>query len=218
MTLALDYEKKLMNTYGPNIGIHTTGWQPGDPFQVRTKSGDAWDVPYENMNSWTPPNFNFQNTVGSPSGIANLPPLTANIHSKSRSGIDWGSAPFMQDIANSLKTLIPQLPGQVNNLSNTLMGQYENLMRTIAPGAFQDTLNNLRSRNMIDSSVASDAMAKTMNRINQDVGDKAYSSMLQQIMTQIGLPGQIAQMANLGQTSTAENPMEPYNWLLNLLQ
>ena len=68
---------------------------------------------------------------------------------------------------------------------------------------------NLRGRNMLDSSVASDALANTASGIAGQVGNQALSSYLKGFDVQQGMPGMLSSLANTlggrGTTATGSN-------------
>lgn len=57
---AHQFEQSLRAKYGSNIGVRTSGWEPGKPYLVETTAGQSWGVPESQSSSWTPPNLNFQ--------------------------------------------------------------------------------------------------------------------------------------------------------------
>lgn len=149
------------------------------------------------------------------SKMFDLPTLTPDIHP--RTGIDWESSPVLKNIQTQLGNYIAELPSTLSNMGETLQGQYTNLMNRIAPRAFQETLNQLGARNVLDSSVASDALAKGYASMAQPIGEKAYQSNLAQIMAQLNMPFQIGQLArNIGQVS--QDPLATYRTMLQWLK
>lgn len=122
-----------------------------------------------------------------------------------QSGIDWNS-PLTQAILPGLMSSGQALPGLANQMGDTLQGQYSNLMRqALGPQAFQGTLNQLADRNMLNSSVAGNALAGTASQIAGQVGNQAFQSQLAGQQAQMNVPTSLADLAKLGQQSTQQS-------------
>ena len=68
-------------------------------------------------------------------------------------------------------------------------------------------MNNLASRGMLNSSVASDALSKTATGLGSTAMQMQY-----------GLPTMLGQLAsNIGQQSYSSNPLAPYELLSNFV-
>ena len=125
------------------------------------------------------------------------------------SGIDW-SSPGVAGLLDQIKNWTGIASGNAANAPGNINNFYSNMMRNaLQPEAFQGTLNNLRQRNMLDSSVASDALAGTASNIAGQVGNQALSSYLKGFDVQQGMPGMLGQLASTlggrGTTSTGTN-------------
>lgn len=88
----------------------------------------------------------------------------------------------------------------IGNLLNTGMGK---TMQAQAAPAMQSVINNLAGRNMINSSVASDTMAKAMQGISSQ-------SIAQ-------YPQLLTQLAGMGQYSLSQDPLEGYKLYASML-
>ena len=87
-------------------------------------------------------------------------------------------------------------------MGQTVQDQYSNLMnQAMGPQAFQGTLNQLAQRNMLNSSVAGNALAQTAVPIAQAVGNQGWQSALAGQQAQMQVPTSLAQLAQLGQES-----------------
>jgi len=133
------------------------------------------------------------------------------------SGIDWGS-PGVAGLLDQIKGWISRSSGLAQNAQANIGNYYNNLMReSLGPQAFQGTLNNLRSRNMLNSSVASDALATAQSNIAGDIGNRAFDTYLKGYDTQMQMPNMLAQLANAlgGQSTTSTDPMAVYRLLFD---
>lgn len=121
-----------------------------------------------------------------------------------QTGINWNN-PLVSGILPSLISSGQALPGLAQNLGETVQGQYSNLMnQALGPQAFQGTLNELASRNMLNSSVAGNALAQTAFPIAQAVGNQGFQSALAGQQAQMQVPTSLAELAKLGQESTQQ--------------
>ncbi|MDY6827230.1 MAG: hypothetical protein SVV67_08705 [Bacillota bacterium] len=173
------------------------------------------------MTDFTIPTNLFPTTTSQSSGSSS---------NKNQSGINWGrpvAAQMEQPIINAGLAL----PGVVNNMGQTLQGQYGNAMRqAMGPNQFQGTLNQLAARGMLNSNVASDTLAGAQNQAAQDIANQGFNSMLSQYAAQMKLPellGTIAQLANESSgssssynssTSKSQNPLAPYELMGSMLR
>jgi hypothetical protein len=126
-------------------------------------------------------------------------------NSAGQSGIDW-SNPLTAAILPSLISSGQGLQGVANNVGQTVQDQYSNMMnQAMGPQAFQGTLNELASRNMLNSSVAGNAMAQTAVPIAQAIGNQGFQSALAGQQAQMQVPTTLSQLAQLGQQSTQQS-------------
>ena len=147
--------------------------------------------------------------AGGGGSVFDLPTLKPG-SAKTTSGIDWGS-PGVGGLLDRIKDWTGRASGLAENATSNIGNFYNNLMReSLGPQAFQGTLNNLRERNMLDSSVASDAMANAQTGIASNIGNRAFDTYLKGYDTQMQMPGMLSQMAKtLGGTSNTD-PMAAY--------
>ena len=131
------------------------------------------------------------------------------------SGPNWGGQ-FSSGVLPLLRQATSSLPAQVQKLPGVLQGMYGNLMRRgMGPQGFQGTLNQLASRGMLNSSVASDALSKAATGIAENIGNQAYPSYLAGLREQIELPSTLSRLAQLEQSSS--DPMRAYELLARML-
>jgi hypothetical protein len=133
----------------------------------------------------------------------------------STSGPDW-SGQLGSSILPNLQETAGNLPGLAESFGPTLQGMYGNLMKqAMGPGAFQGTLNNLASRNVLNSSIASDALSKAGTNIATNVANQAYPSFLAGLEQKMQVPGVLGNLATLERTGT--DPIQAYNLLARML-
>lgn len=216
-----------------NIPDKVTSWDKGktwhpDPNIHLTSGGKSYYVK-AGQDPSNPQNWNIDTMAGfhrtadpepTPESepVVDLPTLTPDIYPKSESGIDFNANELLSSIKGLLEEQVPLIPERASELGSALQAKYSNLMKRVAPQAFQGTLNNLASRNILDSSIASDTLANIGTGLAENVGDQAYDSYLQGLLSEMNVPTQLSTLAQLGQRSTSENPLAPYtNFLLQLL-
>ena len=142
---------------------------------------------------------------------------------QSKSGTDWGSQ-YGTTLLPLLQQSTEQLPGFLSQISPLLQGQHTSLLKkALSPEAFQGTLNQLASRGVLDSSIASDTLSKTATGLISEIGDKAYTSNLQGLLSQAQLPNMFGGLADLLKKtesvseSITEQPLAPYELMANML-
>lgn len=142
--------------------------------------------------------------------------------SSSRSGINWDQEIAAGMLPHLLETG-GNLPGVVDRMGQTLQDQYNNTMRrALQPDAFQGTLNQLANRGVLDSNIASDALASATKGISKNIADQGFNSQLAQQQAQMQVPSILANLAALAQetkssggssssgSSYQANPLAPY--------
>jgi hypothetical protein len=202
----------VLNEWQKQYGGKTDTTDPLDPDPVKT----PWDITQgggdlnatQDGNEFIIPEDKF--------------PTSSSV-STNQSGIDWNSP--------LLKALLPQLiaSGQgvqdkADNLSKTLSEQYGNLIdRSQSAENFQGTLNELAGRNVLNSSVTGEALGRASALNAKSVADKAYDANVAGAQSQFAVPGIIASLANLGQTSsgasasTSKQPNVPFEIMQRFL-
>jgi hypothetical protein len=132
-----------------------------------------------------------------------------------RTGMDWEN-PYVAMLADPVIGGYMGLQDKVSSMSDTIGGRYEGLMRrATGPDMLGSTLNDLASRNILNSSVASDALAKAATQNVQGIADKQFEADLSQISAEMSLPGLGGQLMELGRST--ENPLQPYELMTQLL-
>lgn len=125
------------------------------------------------------------------------------------------------------KSILGSLPG----VMEPYMGRKMREFKDVTEGSMQGLLNKLSGRGMLSSQVASDAMANLGRGLNKDMfsqlSDLAYQTKLGSLTGKADLATQEAQLlgqepsilANLvGLGRAAEQPFQPYQAFLNLIQ
>ncbi len=126
----------------------------------------------------------------------------ASSQNLSQGGINWQN-PLMQALLPSLMSSGTGLQGVADNMGQTLQDQYSALMRqSLGPQAFQGTLNQLAGRNMLNSSVAGNALAQTALPISQMIGNQAFQSQLAGQQAKMQVPTTLSDLARLGQETS----------------
>jgi hypothetical protein len=192
-----------------------------------TPESDLWNIAQQSpfiYSEWQqryPEAFNTM-MEGQGSGFFDVPkdkyPQTFNLSS---SGVNW-QGPLAGSILDQLVSASQQVPGLAEQIPDELASYYDQTMQNaLGPQAFQGTLNNLAERGMLDSSVASDAMAQTASDLIRDIGDKAYQSQLAGLRTQMDVPSILGEIAGLGDRTESvglnSNPLAPYQLMANVL-
>jgi len=206
-------------------------------------SGNVWGKYQTALGSTPTPGSTASSTPGSVFDLPTLTPesgittssttagttagTTSNTTGQTSSGIDWGS-PGVAGLLDQIKNWISTSSGLAQNVTSNIGNFYNNLMReSLGPQAFQGTLNDLRSRNMLNSSVASDALATAQSNIAGDIGNRAFDTYLKGYDTQMQMPNMLVQLADvLGgraatsadtgtATGTVNDPMAVYRLLFD---
>ena len=139
----------------------------------------------------------------------------------STSGMNWGG-PVASSLLDLITNTAQQIPGIAESLPGMIQDTYGQIMQNaLGPDAFQGVLNNLAAKGMIDSSVASDAMSQTAQKIMQDIGGKAFQSSIEGAEAQLNVPSLLSQIAGLDQQNQSmglsASPLDPYQIMSSIL-
>ena len=149
--------------------------------------------------------------------MANLT-IPTDLYPSSYSGLGSSWQDFSQNQAlPAVQNMLTQYPDFINQAwGNANSGMQQFAKNTLKP-AMQNTVNSLNSRGMLDSSVASDALAQTMSNVNTQLlgynanNEAAKASMLGQYPTYLN------NVAGLGQYSESSDPSQPYATMASLI-
>lgn len=121
-----------------------------------------------------------------------------------------------------LSSIIPQLvnsaetyKSDVDTYSDKAQGMYKSITDQLSRDTLPGTLNDLASRNVLDSSVASDSIAKTQSNIANTAAIQAYQTGMDAAQLKANYPQILTQIASLGSASTDD--LAPYELLSNML-
>jgi len=113
------------------------------------------------------------------------------------------------DRSQLMGAVLPMLVQQVGNLPKNIddyvtnaANMYEGQARTLMGDAMQGLMNNLAGRNMLNSSVAGDAISKTMAQIFPTFADKTFQAGMEGANMRLQMPQILGNLAQLGQFST----------------
>lgn len=136
-----------------------------------------------------------------------------------------------------LKAMVPQflasaynMPGYIGAAMQQGLGAYKSAMDYGTKGAMQGTLNQLAANNTLNSSVASDALAKAQMGMLQQFAQPAYQTAMGASQMMAGLPqvyggllAQLGQASGSSQRSSGfsqnlyADPLAPYRLMNQLL-
>lgn len=151
-----------------------------------------------------------------------VPTTTSSSHSYSglapgaRGKIETGIVPMLVERARAL-------PATIDNYTKNASGLYENLSRQAMTRAMPDILNGLAARNMLNSSVASDSIAKTMGSIVPTFANYGYAAGMEGAKMQAQVPdilGRLAELAKYNETSSTtvqKNPLAPFELMAQVM-
>lgn len=212
-------------------------WQNMTPEQRSARVADdkAWRAStsrpanYMPNNAYSPYSFNTaygDSVLGAING-GNFPDLfQPDLYSTSRSSSFSGLAKkYRKQIGN---TLVPEmvqkateLPETIDKYTQNAADLYQRLSRRALEDAQGSILNNLANRNVLNSSVASDAISKSIKDIVPTFADRGYQAAMEGAKMQATVPSILGQLASLAKYSTAsgssQDPLEPYKLLSNFV-
>lgn len=144
--------------------------------------------------------------------------IPTNLFPSSYSGMGSSWQDFSQNQAlPAVQNMLTQYPDFINQAwGNANSGMQQFAQNTLKP-AMQTTINGLNSKGMLDSSVASDALAQTMSNVGTQLlgysanNEAAKASMLGQY------PDYLNSTAGLGQYSESSDPSKPYATMASLI-
>lgn len=144
--------------------------------------------------------------------------IPTNLYPTSYSGMGEGWQNFSQNQAMPiLSSLLSNYPGYIDNTYNTASTGLANFTSNQLQPAIQSTLNGLAGRNMINSSVAGDALSKTLTGLAGNMQGYQANLAADAAKAKMAYPSFALNAANTGQHSTSTNPLAPYQMMADLI-
>ena len=218
-------------TYDPGNGQLVTLSTGTDPYQIYKSSPEiakAWESTYgKDVFSDLNPNQSEQNYIsyvyGSPNSenkqqYTELQPAidALNENAGPRSGLPEKYQTQLLD------SVIPKLTSAVDNYRNDINAStekagklYQGIADQTLKKNLQTTLNDLAKKNVLTSSVASDALAKAGTDAALTSAMQAYQQGIDTANLQANIPTILTNIASLGSSST--NDLAAYELLSNML-
>jgi hypothetical protein len=181
---------------------------------------------YEGVNHYTPytPYGHIQDTASQdpPDGhiqdtASQEPPVDIfqpDKYQQSRSGLpEEYQLQILESLIPKLLESVEGYEGNIDKSTQAAQELFETQSRRGMKDQLQGILNSLAGRNILNSSVASDAISKGMGDIVQTGAQKGYESQMTNAALKAQLPALLANIAQLGQSSTSSDPLEPYKLL-----
>ena len=127
---------------------------------------------------------------------------------------------FLSTLMPQLKSSIEGMPGNIDKYTQNALNAYKGMTGTAMKEAMPGLLNQLAGRNVLDSTVTSDAIGKTMRDIIGGYGAKGYETAMEGARMKAGMPQVLGNLAQLGQYSGGfqADPLAPYNTMANLIR
>jgi hypothetical protein len=146
--------------------------------------------------------------------------IPTNVGPSSYGGLGAGYQGFMgNDLLPLLQQLVSGYATNVDKAYNNANTSLGTITRNTITPAIQSTINGLAGRNMINSSVAGDAMSKTISNLSSDLLNKqAGISANKATALTSGYGDLLTNLANLGRYQTSGDTSTPYQIMANLLQ
>lgn len=145
--------------------------------------------------------------------------IPTNIGPQSYSGL--GSA--FQNFSSSsvmplLQSLLSNYSGNVNSAYDSANAGLGTLTKNTVTPAIQNVINSMAGKNMLNSTVASDAIGNTASNIGTSLlGNQASLAGNKANALTTGYGNLLTSAAGLGNYSTASNNSTPYQIMANLL-
>ena len=122
-----------------------------------------------------------------------------------------------------LNTLMPKLNEGINNYNTNIDTAYNladqralsTAKKSMREGA-GSILNNLANRNVLNSTVASDALSKGMSDISNQAADRSYQAGSAAAAMKANYPSVLGNLAQLGSYSEQNDPLDPYRLVSNM--
>lgn len=160
--------------------------------------------------------YNSGQSQGAPE---NTPSGLVDIFQPDKFSSSWSGLP-MERREEILAALVPKLLSSVENYEGNIdrstqaaQELFQSQTRQGMKGTLKEILNNLASKNVLNSSVGSDAISKGMSNVVRAGADKGYETSMNNAALKAQLPALLANITQLGGGSFSSDPLEPYKLL-----
>ena len=130
----------------------------------------------------------------------------SNSSGQSFSGLpqEYGTS-ILQNTVPTMNNLVKNYPEYAQQAMDDSMNSYSSLMKSAYQSIMPSVLNELASKNVLGSSVASDAIGNAANTVMSAIEPQAYNSSSNYFNTMAQAPSMLGQLAQLGQYSESDN-------------
>lgn len=112
---------------------------------------------------------------------------------------------ILQNTVPTLNNLVANYPQYAQQAMDDSMNSYSSLMKSAYQTMMPSVLNDLASKNVLGSSVASDAIGNVANSVMSAIEPQAYNASANYFNTMANAPTMLGNIANLGQYSQSNN-------------
>ena len=117
---------------------------------------------------------------------------------------EYGTS-ILQNTVPTLNNLVKNYPQYAQQSMDDSMNAYSSLMKSAYQSVLPSVLNDLASRNVLGSSVASDAIGNAANTVMSAIEPQAYNASANYFNTMANAPTMLGNIAQLGQYSESAN-------------
>ena len=179
----------------------TNNWTPEQLRSTMETAGQNWSK--DSSGKWT----NTQNI------------LQPDKYSSSYSGIGADNqSELMGAVLPQLTNSMTNYRSDIDKSTKAAQEGFTSMNKQAMTSGLQSILNNLASRGMLNSSVASDTISKGMTDITNTNSDKYFQAAMQNAVMKAEEPTMLAKIASLGSYSQSSNPLEPYELMANFFK
>ena len=117
---------------------------------------------------------------------------------------EYGTS-ILQNTVPTMNNLVKNYPQYAQQAMDDSMNSYGSLMKSAYQSVLPSVLNDLAGKNVLNSSVASDAIGNAANTVMSAIEPQAYNASANYFNTMANAPTMLGNIAQLGQYSESAN-------------
>ena len=190
---------------GRDTGAGAAGWL-GKP-EADVRAGILGSEEYLNKPAAT--------TTSGGTGGFDIP---TDAYPQSSQKINWDQNQLMSNILNELTGKVGTMGSDIDAAADKSNEYYSRLIKdALGPEGFRGTLNTLSDRNVLRSSEAGNALARTAGDLTRGLLQDSYGGSINALNRKTEIPERLGNLAQLGTETASSNKGQLYAMLADIL-
>jgi hypothetical protein len=125
---------------------------------------------------------------------------------------------LLASLMPQLNSAVTNMPGNIDKYTNEALGSYQQMMQNALRQNIPEALRGLANRGILNSTEGQNVLGNVMSTAATDASTKGYTTAMQAALLKANMPTILAQIADLGKSSTSQDPTQMYKTMADLIK